>query len=436
MPSIALYTLGCKVAQYETQAIAECAERRGFTVRPFEEVCDAYVINTCTVTAESDRKSRQMIRRAVGRNPQAIVAVVGCYSQTSPAQVSAIDGVDIVLGTPDKLTVIDRILDRLHTPQPTVDVSVTDVLSAPFEPMTITRAPRTRAYIKIEDGCECRCTYCEIPNARGAVRSKAREDVLAEVKTLVAGGTREIVLTGIETASYGAEWGDGYRLIDLLEAIATLALPVRIRLGSLSPEVMTEDFARRIGRLDCVVPHFHLSMQSGSDAVLRRMRRRYSRAMALAALARAREAMPRVQFTTDLMVGFPGESDADFVDTCSLVREGGFLDAHVFAYSRRPGTLAAAMEDQVPETVKRERSAALIAEKNRVRDRILSAIVAEGEPLSVIPEVRTEDGYTAHADTFVEVRVRTPQHTKDLHGEPILVRPTGHASGVLLTELI
>ena len=437
MPTLGLYTLGCKVAQYETQAIAERAEARGFTLLPFTAVCDAYVVNTCTVTAESDRKSRQIIRRAVKKNPDAVVAVVGCYSQTSPQQIAAIDGVDIVLGTQDKLSVPDRILARLSQKERAAcEVCVPPLSDVPFEPMCITRAPRTRAYVKIEDGCECRCTYCEIPKARGEVRSKPADEVVAEVMALATCGTQEIVLTGIETASYGVDLIPRVRLIDLLERLDAEQNCPRIRLGSLSPEIMTEDFARRIGALTHVVPHFHLSMQSGSDAVLRRMKRRYNRDMALSAMHRARRAMPRVQFTTDLIVGFPGEGDADFADTLSLVREGQFLDVHVFAYSPRPGTEAAAYPDQVSERVKHERSAALIAEAQRVRDGILDRLVACGEVLSVIPEVKTGNVYSAHADTFVEVRVQVTADTPDLHGRVVSVRPTGHKDGVLYAELV
>lgn len=436
MPTLGLYTLGCKVAQYETQAIAERAEARGFTLSSFSAVCDAYVINTCTVTAESDRKSRQFIRRAIKKNPNAVIAVVGCYSQTSAEEVAAIEGVDIVLGTQDKLSVPDRILARLQGKErAATEVSVPSLDGAPFEPMCITRAPRTRAYVKIEDGCECRCTYCEIPKARGEVRSKPADEVIAEVLALSRSGTQEVVLTGIETASYGIDLTPRVRLIDLLERLDAEPDCPRIRLGSLSPEIMTEDFARRIGALSCVVPHFHLSMQSGSDAVLRRMKRRYSRDMALAAMRRARQAMPRVQFTTDLIVGFPAESEADFADTVALVREGQFLDAHVFAYSPRPGTEAAAFADQIPDAVKHDRSARLIAEAQRVRDGILDRLVADGEVLSVIPEVRKGNEYSAHADTFVEVRVRVSEDTPGLHGSIVSVRPTGHKDGVLYTEL-
>ena len=330
--SVGLYTLGCKVSQYETEAIAEAFCEAGFVRRPFREACDVYVINTCTVTREADRKSRQCIRRALSRNPDARVLVCGCYSQTTPQEVAAIDGVSYVSGTYGKMRLPAVALDLLSRPKEAVTVEVTDVDEAPFEPMCVRESPRTRAYVKIEDGCECRCTYCAIPAARGRVRSKPLEDVLAEVKALADRGTEEVVLTGIETASWGVDL-DGVRLIDLLEKLDGAGYVSRIRLGSLSPEVMTDAFIDRISRLRSVCPQFHVSMQSGSDTVLRGMKRRYNTARALSSMEKLRAAMPSVQFTTDMMVGFPGESEALFEETLDFTRRARFLDMHVFAYS-------------------------------------------------------------------------------------------------------
>lgn len=430
--TVGLYTLGCKVSQYETQAIGEAFESAGFIIRPYESVCDVYVINTCTVTAESDRKSRQIIRRATARNPAAVVLVCGCYSQADPQAVASMPGVDVVIGTRDKLSLVDAARARLalrqksaHLPPP--EMRVTDLRGAPFEPMRITRAPRTRAYVKIEDGCECRCAYCAIPGARGKVRSKAPQDVIDEVEALSRRGTREVVLTGIETAAYGADLGD-FRLADLLCALDARGSCERLRLGSLAPELITPAFIARIAPLKILAPHFHLSMQSGSDSVLRRMRRRYGVAGAMEAFSRLRDAIPQVQFTTDMMVGFPGEGEAQFEETLEFVRRAGFLDMHVFAYSQRRGTPAASFPDQVPEPVKRRRSAALILEKNRVRDTILNGIVRMQTPLSVIFESR-ENGYmTGHSAQFVEVRVATGDN---LHGDVHTVLPLTHQSGVV-----
>ena len=433
MKTVGLYTLGCKVSQYETEAVAEAFAEAGYTVCPYESVCDVYVINTCTVTAESDRKCRQMIRRAISRAPGATVCVMGCYSQTSADEVAAISGVGIVIGTRDKLRVVDLVEEYERTRVPIVSVSSLE--DAPFEKMCIHHAPRTRAYVKIEDGCECRCTYCAIPGARGPVRSKLPDEVIAEVEALSRSGSREIVLTGIETASYGADFEGGYRLGDLLAELDRRKSCERIRLGSLTPELMKEGFVEKIAPLSILAPHFHLSMQSGCDTVLRGMRRRYNVQMAKDALARLRAAMPRVQFTTDLMVGFPGESDEDFEQTLDFVRECRFLDIHVFQYSKRPGTVAATMDGQIPESVKHERSARLIALKNEIRDDILSSLVESGEGMRVILESRRGNVYTAHSDTFVELSVTVPEKKGDVQGEIFTVYPTHHKDGILHATL-
>ncbi len=431
--SVGILPLGCKVSQYECEAIGEAFEREGFALRPFSEICDIYLVNTCTVTAESDHKSRKAIRRAIKRNPEALVMVSGCYSQTSPDEVAGIAGVGAVIGNHDKMD-LPRIARKLIDEKQTKPyVSTVNIDEAPFEPMCITRAPRTRAYVKIEDGCECRCSYCAIPGARGRVRSKRPEDVIAEVEALAAIGTAEVVLTGIETASYGADFENDYRLIDLLEDLDRRKSCRRIRLGSLSPEGMREDFVKRLAGLSIVVPHFHLSMQSGSDAVLRGMRRRYNSAMALSALARLRESIPGVQFTTDMMVGFPGEGEKEFSETLDFVRRARFLDMHVFAYSPRKNTPAAAYPDQVSEEEKHRRSAALIEEKNRIRDEILDELIAKGEVLSVVVETVKGGVASAHAENFAELRFPCEV---DLHGEVRSVRPLSHADGVIFGEVI
>ena len=430
--SVGISALGCKVSQYECEAIGEAFEKAGFVLRPFSEVCDVYVINTCTVTAESDAKSRKTIRRAIKKNPDALVMVCGCYSQTSPTEVAKIDGVDVVIGNHDKLALVKLAIDILDNKQTKPYISTVNIDEAPFEPMCITRAPRTRAYVKIEDGCECRCSYCEIPNARGRVRSKPMEDVIREVEALSAAGTAEVVLTGIETASYGADLGEGYGLIDLLEALDKRKSCRRIRLGSLSPEKMREDFVKRLSALSIVVPHFHLSMQSGSDSVLRGMRRRYNTEMALEALFRLREGMPSVQFTTDMMVGFPGEGEAEFSETLDFIRKARFLDMHVFQYSRRKNTPAADYPNQVSEEEKHRRSAILIAEKNRIRDEILDGLVQAGVPLSVVVETVKDGVASAHAENFAELRFAAEDAS---HGEVIDVLPLSHKDGVIIGKI-
>jgi len=433
MRSVGLYTLGCKVSQYETEAIGEEFERYGFTILPFDETCDAYVINTCTVTAESDRKSRQIIRRAIAKNPDAVIAVVGCYSQRTPEELLKIDGVDIVLGTDKKLEVVGRVISFLDKAERETCVSVYDLTRADFEPMTITRAPRTRAYVKIEDGCESKCTYCAISSARGRVRSKAPRDVISEVEGLYRGGTREIVLTGIETGSYGRDFDVKCDLADLILELDNRHSCDRIRLGSLAPELIGKSFVDKVKDAEILAPHFHLSVQSGSDNVLRAMKRRYNRAAALENIEYIRKNIPDSQFTTDLMVGFPGESEDDFLDTVDFVRRARFIDAHVFAYSRRVGTPAASYGGQIDESEKKRRSRELIRVKNEVRDSVLSEIVAKGEPVKVILETYENGTFTAHSDSFAEIRVEADQ---GMQGEMVHVLPISHKDGIIVAKLI
>ncbi len=428
MYTVGLYTLGCKVSLYETEAVAERFEQAGFTVLPFDEPCDVYVINTCTVTAESDAKSRKYIRRAIRKNPSAVVIVIGCYSQRAPTEVAAIEGVSAVIGTADKLSVVEVAL-RLISEREGVPLLLSGSLEgAIFEPMCITRAPRTRAYVKIEDGCECRCTYCAISAARGPVRSKLPEQVIAEVEGLAAAGTREVVLTGIETGSYGADFDNGYGLADLICELDRRHSCERIRLGSMAPELLSERFISRVAGLSILVPHFHVSMQSGADAVLRRMKRRYNRAMALENLRRIREAMPEVMFTADLMVGFPGETDEDFADTVAFVREARLLDAHVFAYSRREGTPAADYPDQIPDKIKQERSHRLIEEVSRVRDEVLRCVLSAGKALPTVVESVEGEWLTGHSDSYIEVRIPAGSAQK---GELISVVPLEAKNGII-----
>ena len=440
---VGLYTLGCKVSSYETEAVAEAFEKKGYTVAPFEDVCDVYVINTCTVTAESDAKSRKYIRRAIRKNPDGVVIVIGCYSQRAPGEVAAISGVSAVIGTDNKLSAVEiaeRIIaerksgaDKKENGGTAQIVRVGVLAETKFENMMISRAPRTRGYVKIEDGCDCKCTYCAISAARGPVRSKRPEDVLAEVKGLFAGGTKEIVLTGIETGSYGKDLSDGWDLASLIELLDRERACERIRLGSMAPELLSKDFVERACKTKILVPHFHVSMQSGSNSVLRKMKRRYTRERALENIEIIKKYVPNCTFTADLMVGFPGESEEDFEDTVRFVREARLLDAHVFAYSEREGTEAVLMEGKIPDEVKKERSARLIDAKNRMRDEVLSGIVSSGKPLSCILENTSAGEFTAHSDSYVEVKVRCGANAS---GDFVLVKPVKHKNGVIYGEII
>ena len=436
MHKVGLYTLGCKVSLYETEAVAESFAERGFEVCDFNSVCDVYVINTCTVTAESDAKSRKYIRRAIRKNPDAVVIVIGCYSQRAPEEVAKIDGVSAVIGTQDKMKCVDIAEELLNSKFEIRNSKLYgdfDLADAKFECMTVKNAPRTRAYVKIEDGCECKCTYCAISGARGPVRSKRPDEVISEVEGLYEKGTLEIVLTGIETGSYGADFDEKYDLADLMCELDRRHSCERIRLGSMAPELMKPGFIDRIAGLKITVPHFHISMQSGADNVLRGMKRRYNRRMALDNIRHIREMMPGVMLTADLMVGFPGETDEDFLDTMRFVSEAKLLDAHVFAYSKRAGTPAAEYDGQIPEDVKHRRSAALIAECQRVRDEILSDVVREGKPLSVILETSKGRVYQGHSDSYIEV---VTESDTDLRGRLVSVMPTHHENGKIYGKII
>ena len=402
-PTVGILTLGCKVNQYESEAIAEKFAAADFLVCDPDTPCDVYVINTCTVTAESDRKAGQLIRRVVAKCPEARILVTGCFSQSHPDRAAAIKGVDFVCGNTEKLAVVAA-AERLLTDRPASPViAVEDVQSAPFEPMTITRFDRTRAYVKIEDGCENRCSYCAIPAARGKVRSKPLADVVAEVQGLVRGGCREVVLTGIETASWGRDLGNA-SLADLLVAVDGIAGLERVRLGSLDPSIMREEFVQKLANLRTVVPHFHLSMQSGSARVLAAMRRKYNPDQAMAGIRRLRAAIPDVELTTDFIVGFPGESEEDFTDTMHFAREAAFLQMHVFAYSGRAGTVAVTLPGQIDKAVKKERSARLIALGKELTAQRLTRALAQ--PLRTVLFESFENGFAiGHTKEFFEVAV-------------------------------
>lgn len=432
-PTVAILTLGCKVNQYESEAIAEAFVAKGAHIVPPDERADVYVINTCTVTAESDRKAGQLIRRAAHLNPNARILVTGCFSQSAPEAVAALPFVDYICGNTNKMSVVPVALALLaeEKKQETPTIVVEDVQSAPFEPMHITRFDRTRAYVKIEDGCENRCTYCAIPNARGRVRSKPLADVVSEVEALVAGGCREVVLTGIETASWGRDL-DGVGLADLLEAVDGIEGLDRIRLGSLDPSLMRAPFVERLAGLKKLTPHFHLSMQSGSARVLALMKRKYNPVQALEGIERLRTALPDTELTTDFIVGFPGETDEDFAETMAFARKAAFLQMHVFAYSRRQGTPAATMRDQIPKAIKKQRSAALIALGRELRAERLERALAKNATCEVLFETFESGFATGHTAEFLEVAVPCD---RPLHAELRTVKLTGRSDDRLFGVL-
>lgn len=414
--TVGIATLGCKVNQYESEAIAEALKNVGLTVSSASDICDAYVINTCTVTSESDRKARQMIRRMIAQNPEAYIAVTGCYSQISPEKISAIAGVDYICGTANKMTIIDKLLSfaSSHSKNSVTEICIPNIKNAKFEDMSIKRFDRTRAYVKIEDGCQSRCTYCTIPLARGIIRSKPFDDVINEVRDLTNNGCREIVLTGIETGSYGADLPSGQDLASLLCAIDGINGIGRVRLGSLDPSVIKPKFVEKISGLKSLAPHFHLSLQSGSDRILALMKRKYNSAQAMNSIELLKSSISNVKFTTDIIVGFPNESEDDFSKSCEFAKEAEFLTVHVFPYSRRSGTPAADMPNQIADHIKHKRVHILSDINANVRAKILERTVIEAPLTSVLFE-SYEAGYAyGHTPDFIEVKVISD---KTLHGQ-------------------
>ncbi|WZL74627.1 tRNA (N(6)-L-threonylcarbamoyladenosine(37)-C(2))-methylthiotransferase MtaB [Clostridiaceae bacterium 35-E11] len=359
MKKVAFYTLGCKVNQYETEAMGEIFEGAGYQIVESESLADVYVINTCTVTNLGDRKSRQFIRRAKRKNPDAIIAVVGCYSQTAPEEVQSIEGVNIILGTNDRNKIVQYV-KKVQEENKKINV-VQDIMEIrAFEEMKIGEIKgKTRAYLKIQEGCNQYCTYCIIPYARGPVRSRKIEDIIAEVKRLANNDFKEVVLTGIHVASYGKEFKD-ISLLDVIKKVHAIEGIERIRLSSIEPTIMTETFVTEIAALKKVCPHFHLSLQSGCDETLQRMNRKYTTNEYKIIVDRLRKYMPEVSITTDIMVGFPGETEEEFEKTLQFVKTIGFSQIHVFKYSPRKGTPAAKYENQVASKVKNARSERLI----------------------------------------------------------------------------
>ncbi|MDR6225060.1 tRNA (N(6)-L-threonylcarbamoyladenosine(37)-C(2))-methylthiotransferase MtaB [Desmospora profundinema] len=383
MSTVAFHTLGCKVNAYETEAIWQLFQRHGYDKVEFDQQADVYVINTCTVTNTGDRKSRQMIRRAVRQNPEAVVAVTGCYAQTSPGEILEIPGVDVVVGTQGREKLLDYIEEHRQTRQPVN--AVRNIMKArEFEELDVpTFSERTRASLKIQEGCNNFCTFCIIPWARGLLRSRKPESVLKQARQLVAAGYKEIVLTGIHTGGYGEDMDD-YKLADLLWDLDRVEGLKRIRISSIEASQIDERVIEVLNRSDKMCRHLHIPLQAGDDAVLKRMRRRYTVDEYRRKVEHLHEAMPQVAITTDVIVGFPGETDERFENGFRLIEELQFSELHVFPYSKRTGTPAARMEDQVDPDVKQERVQRLIQLSNRLSRNYASQF--KGDVLEVIPE--------------------------------------------------
>ena len=425
---VAIYTLGCKVNQYETQAMEQTLRARGHEVVPFSQEADAYVVNTCSVTAVSDQKSRQVIHRVKKQHPDAVVAVCGCYSQTHADDVRAL-GVDLLSGTGDRQGFLDLLEEAVVQRRPI------EALDRSFDRRIFEVRPaggmteRTRAMLKVEDGCVNFCTYCIIPYARGPVRSLPLETAVEQTVQLCREGYREIVLTGIEISSWGRDLKTGESLIDLMEAVCRAAGPVRIRLGSLEPRTITEDFCRRAAALPNLCPQFHLSLQSGCDETLRRMNRKYDTARYVQSVELLNQYFEHPAITTDLITGFPEETEEEFSKTLSFLERCGFAQMHIFPYSIRPGTPAADMR-QVPKAVKEERAHRAAQVAAGLHRKYLEGCVGRTYP--VLFEQPRDGRYFGHAPNYMEVLV----DGADLHNQVRDVTITGTDGEVLLGTLV
>lgn len=362
MKKVALHNLGCKVNAYETAAMQEMLETAGYEIVPFKEGADIYIINTCTVTNIADRKSRQMLHRARKMNPQAVVVAAGCYVQAQEEQQETDSCIDIVIGNNKKQDLLSILQE--YTQSQTASKAVIDIGGTKkYEDLHLSRTgEHTRAYIKVQDGCNQFCSYCIIPYARGRVRSRSKAEVLREVEQLAENGYQEVVLTGIHLSSYGVDFEDKAEdLLSLIQAVHGIEGIGRIRLGSLEPRIVTEEFARCISSLPKMCPHFHLSLQSGCDSTLKRMNRRYTSGEYYEKCVLLRKYFDNPALTTDVIVGFPGETEEEFQQSKEFIEKVNFYETHVFKYSKRQGTKAAAMEEQVPEQIKARRSEILLA---------------------------------------------------------------------------
>lgn len=406
MSSVAFHTLGCKVNHYETEAIWQLFKEAGYARSEFEKNADVYVINTCTVTNTGDKKSRQVIRRAVRKNPDAVICVTGCYAQTSPAEIMAIPGVDIVVGTQDRTKLLG-LIDEYRVERQPINAVRNIMKNRVYEELDVPAfTDRTRASLKIQEGCNNFCTFCIIPWARGLMRSRDPEEVIRQAQQLVDAGYLEIVLTGIHTGGYGEDLKD-YNLARLLRDLETKVSGLkRLRISSIEASQLTDEVIEVLKESKTIVRHLHIPIQSGSDTVLKRMRRKYTMEFFAERLDRLREALPHLAITSDVIVGFPGETEEEFMDTYNFIRDQRFSELHVFPYSKRTGTPAARMEDQVDEEVKNERVHRLIELNDQLAKQYASEF--ENEVLEVIPEEKykldPESGlYEGYTDNYLKV---------------------------------
>ena len=420
MKKVALHNLGCKVNAYETEAMQEMLEKEGYEIVPFKEGADIYIINTCTVTNIADRKSRQMLHRARKMNPDAIVVAAGCYVQAQENEHHELDScIDIVIGNNKKQDLI-QILDEYESKCKTeevIDINHTNE----YENLNLSRTgEHTRAYIKVQDGCNQFCSYCIIPFARGRVRSRSLEDVVQEVTTLSGNGYKEVVLTGIHLSSYGVDFEEQEArkktdLLTLILAVHEIPGIERIRLGSLEPRIITEEFAKTIAGLPKMCPHFHLSLQSGCDATLKRMNRRYTTGEYYEKCELLRKYFDHPALTTDVIVGFPGETEEEFEESKAFVDKVNFYETHIFKYSKREGTRAAVMENQVPEQIKAERSAQLIELGAKKQEAYEKEMV--GKDVEILVEepaqINGKEVQVGHTKEYIKVALESDENLQN-----------------------
>ena len=421
----AFHTFGCKVNQYETQAMEQLLRDRGHEICRFDEDCDGYIVNTCSVTGEADRKNRSLIRRCRKKHPDAVIGVCGCYSQHAQEAVREL-GVDVVSGSAGRENFIDMMLSALMDRQMRMDVDAA-LRRRVFEVLPAGGlSERTRAMLKVQDGCVNFCSYCIIPYTRGPVRSAPLELAVQQAKELEAKGFREIVVTGIEIASWGVDLPGKPNMVTLIDAICQAVPDLRVRLGSLEPRVITEEFCEKLSKFPNLCPHFHLSMQSGSDTVLARMKRKYDTARYYESIELLREYFPGCALTTDMIVAFPGETEEEYAESLAFIQKCAFAEMHIFPYSRRPGTPADKMPGQHPNAVKSERSRRAIAIAEEMTARYRASLI--GTVQQVLFEEPAEGLFTGHAPNYVRVYAEG----ESLHNEVRSVRITDvHRDGVI-----
>lgn len=424
MSTVAFHTLGCKVNHYETEAIWQLFKAEGYERKEYESTADVYVINTCTVTNTGDKKSRQVIRRAIRSNPDAVIAVTGCYAQTSPAEIMAIPGVDIVVGTQDRTKLLG-LIEQFKVERQPINGVRNIMKTRVYEELDVPAfTDRTRASLKIQEGCNNFCTFCIIPWARGLMRSRNPQEVLKQAQQLVDAGYKEIVLTGIHTGGYGEDMKDynlAMLLRDLEEQVHGLK---RIRISSIEASQISDEVIEVLANSKKVVPHLHIPIQSGSDKVLKRMRRKYSMDYFADRLVKLHKALPGLAVTSDVIVGFPGETEEEFLETYHFIKDHKFSELHVFPYSKRTGTPAARMENQVDEEIKNERVHRLITLSDQLAKEYASRY--EGEIVEVIPENRFNENqeqglYEGYTDNYLKVVF---PGSEDMIGEVVKVKIT------------